>query len=168
MKEVEFDIKEWLQLSESNEWVLNTLRLWFSFQTEFQNETWCRYPDIYDDKKFWAGCQPVLLSHIGNFSDYIESTSIVFDFSDETIARVSKIVELLGGIEGVDPHADENDNSIGAFLMFVLKDACEYSGLNPKRKDIPERRFRNAMFVFNKLSAQSEALTEVIDALDSE
>jgi len=73
--------------------------------------------------------------------------------------HISFLTEHFGGIEKIDPHGEGNDNSIGAFVMFIIKDACEYAGLLPKRKENPARIFRNSMFKFNELTSKTEVLS---------
>ena len=70
---------------------------------------------------------------------YIEEKAVEFDFTPATLNQVSKMIEHMGGIEQVDPHHNDSDSSIGAFIMYVLKDACEFAGFLPKRKSVPSK-----------------------------
>ena len=53
MKEVDFDIDEWIESSEDNDWVIRTLKIWFIFQKDYQKLAWCNWPLIEDDGMFW-------------------------------------------------------------------------------------------------------------------
>ena len=69
----------------------------------------------------------------------------------------------MGGVANIDPHHEESDNNVGAFIMFVVKDACEFAGLLPKRKvDNAARLIKNALFKFNLLTAKTETLSKLM------
>ena len=61
MKEVDFDIEEWIESSEDSEWVIKTLKLWFIFQKEFADVHWCSWPYIEEDVLFWNKAKDVLM-----------------------------------------------------------------------------------------------------------
>lgn len=71
-----------------------------------------------------------------------------FDFSDDTLFRVQCLIKHIGGTENINPHHDDTDNSVAAFMMFVIKDALTYSGLLPEKKRVPAREIRIALHKF--------------------
>jgi len=58
------------------------------------------------------------------------------------MARVECLVKHLGGSVNVDPSAEACDSSVSTFVMFVLRDALEYSGLLPEKKRMPSRELK--------------------------
>ncbi len=88
----------------------------------------------------------------------MEEKALTFDFSDETLNKVSCLIAHFGGVELIDPHGKGNDNSIGAFVMFIIKDACEFAGLLPKRKEIPARSYRNSVYKLKDLNDKKQTI----------
>ena len=68
-----------------------------------------------------------------------------FDFSDETLFKIQCLILHIGGTENINPHHEDTDSSVGAFMMFVIKDALEFSGLIPEKKRVPAREIRIAL-----------------------
>jgi hypothetical protein len=44
MKDIDFNISEWIEDSKENTWVIRTVKLWFAFQKAFHDEDWCKFP----------------------------------------------------------------------------------------------------------------------------
>ena len=46
------------------------------------------------------------------------------------------MIDHLGGKAQIDPSGDDCDSSIGTFIMFVIRDYLEFSGLMPEKKRV--------------------------------
>ena len=62
-----------------------------------------------------------------------------FDFSLQTQFRLDALIKHMGGIEAIDPQGEGTDNYLAAFMMFIIKDAVLYLGLNPEKKRVEGR-----------------------------
>ncbi len=81
----------------------------------------------------------VSLNTLTVVGEYFEKCAADFDFSPCNLNKIQKLIEHIGGIDCIDPHHMQSDSSIGAFMMYVIKDACDYAGLMPKKKEVPSR-----------------------------
>ena len=81
-----------------------------------------------------------------------------FDFSPPTIYRVSTMLDRFGGVDFVDPLHEDNDESVGSFIMFVIRDACDFAGLRPKKSSQPHREIQNALYKFKDLTEKTEKI----------
>lgn len=52
----------------------------------------------------------------------------------------------MGGIESIDPTGEGTDNDLAAFMMFIIRDAIIYVGLNPEKKAIEGRQAQLCLF----------------------
>ena len=57
------------------------------------------------------------------------------------ITQLEVLLWHLGGAERIDPHHEDNDSSVGKFLMFAVKDGLENYGLLPNIRRIPQREY---------------------------
>jgi len=96
--------------------------------------------------------------HFGDFGDYITKKTDKFAVSEPygyktektdhfAVSEPALITQLevllwhLGGAERIDPHHEDNDSSVGKFLMFAVKDGLENYGLLPNIRRIPQREY---------------------------
>merc|ERR1719367_416115 len=95
---------------------------------------------------------------------YLISKSEQFNFDDpEHMARVECLVRHLGGSSNVDPSAEACDSSVSTFVMFVLRDALEYSGLLPEKKRVPNRELKLCNYKRDFYQKQLEQLNDALD-----
>jgi hypothetical protein len=71
-----------------------------------------------------------------------------FDFSNENIDQVEKLVG--GNRHKIDPTYFNKIDELSGFLIFALKDAAEYAGLNPEKRT-PARHYSRLMHKKDKL-----------------
>lgn len=55
------------------------------------------------------------------------------------LVQAECLIKHLGGMKEIDPSGDDCDSSVGTFIMFVLRDFLEHSGLLPEKKSVPAR-----------------------------
>ena len=67
----------------------------------------------------------------------------------------------------INPHYEHSDNSVGAFIMFVIKDACEHSGLLPNKKKIPTRYFKVLLHRLSEMREKEKKLGELLRMLET-
>lgn len=48
----------------------------------------------------------------------------------------------MGGEDCINPDHDDNDSSVCTFMMFVIKDVVEFSGLLPSQVSQPTKQFQ--------------------------
>jgi hypothetical protein len=88
LNDTEFDATEWLDTSADSNWVVRTLKLWFTLHKQYNQQEWTQFPEILKDKQFFEEAQKVILSVGAEFGKYIEDSVKDFDFSDDTLYRV--------------------------------------------------------------------------------
>lgn len=74
----------------------------------------------------------------------------------------------MGDVALLDPSCDESDNSGGAFLMFAIRDALDFSGLLPNRKKLPAKELKLALYKFDFLTGKAEYLKKILANLDED
>jgi hypothetical protein len=89
-----------------------------------------------------------------------------FEFSDDTLFRVQCLIKHIGGADNINPHHDDTDNSVGAFMMFVIRDALIFGGLLSEKKSVPAREIKIALHKFQLLTSKSEYLSKEIARLE--
>ena len=55
------------------------------------------------------------------------------------------MIKHMGGLEACDPQAEGTDDSLAAFMMFILRDAIMHLGLNPEKKKVEGREVKLAL-----------------------
>ena len=68
------------------------------------------------------------------------------------------MIKHLGGHKEIDPSGENCDSSVGTFIMFVLRDYLEFSGLLPEKKRVPAKELQ--LFIYKK-----ELYEEFLDKL---
>lgn len=93
---------------------------------------------------------------------YITQSITHFDFSEHTLFRVQCLITHLGGEEFIDPGCEKSDNAGGAFMMFAIRDALEFSGLLPNRKKHPAKELKLAHYKIEQLKEQNHKLEKAL------
>jgi hypothetical protein len=86
----------------------------------------------------------------GNLTAKILAQIESFDYSNENIDRLEKLVE--GNRHKIDPTYFNKIDELSGFLMVALKDAAEYAGLIPEKRT-PSRHFSRLQHKKNKLES---------------
>jgi hypothetical protein len=71
-------------------------------------------------------------------------------------------VKQIGGDEFVDPQCEGTDDNLGAFMMFVLRDALTYCGLLPEKKAVPAWEHKLATYKHAYYNKKAEYLSKVV------
>jgi len=74
---------------------------------------------------------------------------------------VGYIIEKAGGVKIVDPSHVMSDESIASFMMFAIRDACEFIGI--VKNSVPQADIARMLYKFKVLTAIKDALGEVVD-----
>ena len=101
---------------------------------------------------------------ISDLHGYLTSKPAEFKLDDlDVLLHTECLVKHLGGQSEINPSAEDNDSSVGTFVMFILRDALEQVGLMPEKKVVPhcELKLRN-----HKRQLFLKQLEQVNDALD--
>lgn len=69
----------------------------------------------------------------------IEKSACFFVDDPELMLKTECLIKHLGGKKAIDPSGDDCDSSVGTFIMFVLRDYLEFSGLLPEKKRVPAK-----------------------------
>ena len=80
----------------------------------------------------------------------------------EILLRAECLIKHLGGHKQIDPSCDDCDSSVGTFIMFVLRDFLEFSGLIPEKKIVPAKQLA---LLEHKMSVYEGFLAELTAAL---
>ena len=139
IEEMGIEYNDWIESSVDSEWSIRTLKLWFFLQKDYaKTHDWASWPQLFDDSAFMEKACDQVEEVIEEFHQYLIEKSETF-FSDEAeiMLRAECLIKHLGGPKEIDPSCDECDSSVGTFVMFVLRDYLEFSGLLPEKKRVP-------------------------------
>ena len=101
---------------------------------------------IKNDKIFWEKFSKYVLDNMGEkLSEFLISSSAKFDFSDKNILKVK---EMAKGINNkLKPTYWSSICGTTSFIVFMIKDALEYSGVIEDKKTLPNRIKKNYLYV---------------------
>ena len=141
IEEMGIDFNDWIESSVDSEWSIRTLKLWFFLQKDFSSgNEWASWPNILDDSAFMEQACDQIEDVIEEFHQHLIDKSETFFTEDpEIMLRAECLIKHLGGHKEIDPSGDECDSSVGTFIMFVLRDFLEFSGLLPEKKRVPAK-----------------------------
>jgi hypothetical protein len=97
---------------------------------------------------------------------YLTSSIEHFRFEDETLMRLQALIKHIGGDDCIDPSSDGTDDQLGAFMMFIIREALTFCGLLPDKKSVPEREYRLAQHKQGWYNSKVEYLNKVMSQLD--
>ena len=101
---------------------------------------------IKDDKLYWEKFSKYVLDNIGEkYSEFWIKSGNNFDFSDKTIFQVKKMAKGIN--EKLKPKYWGNICGTTGFVVFMIKDALEYSGVIEDKKTQPNRIKKNYLYV---------------------
>jgi hypothetical protein len=165
VKDIQIEYEDWIETSVDSEWTIRTLKLWFFMLRGFADKNaWAQWPQIFNDKAFMTKACETIEGEVTELHVYLTSKSKEFVFDDlEHMARMECLVQHLGGTSQVDPSAEACDSSVSTFVMFVLRDALEFSGLLPDKKRVPHRELQLCHW---KRDMYQKNLSKLNDALD--
>lgn len=69
----------------------------------------------------------------------IEKSANFFCDDLDIMLKAECLIKHMGGSKQIDPSGDDCDSSVGTFVMFVLRDFLEFSGLLPEKKRVPAK-----------------------------
>ncbi len=124
LEDAPLDIEEWVTEQQANEWVVRTVKLWFTLHSAYTKQDFVQFPAILDDQAFFAKAIDVLRLEVEDIATYVKKGGEYFQFTDDVLMRVHALITHLGGVENVNPQGDNTDDQLGAFMMFVIRDAC--------------------------------------------
>jgi len=78
--------------------------------------------------EFFSG----LLTDGDALQKYLMDSAEQFDFENSTLAKMDCLIDHIRGIEQINPVCDETDDSLCAFLMYLIKDYLSHCGYFPK------------------------------------
>lgn len=81
-----------------------------------------------------------------------------FDFSEKNIYRLNQIIGNNGA--KISPNYFNSIDSATGFLMFLIKEACEYCGLL-EGFETPHRKYKQAEFASQMLKETQEKIEEL-------
>lgn len=141
IEEMGIDYQDWIESSVDSEWTIRTLKLWYFLQKDFSVENdWAAWPNLFDDSVFMGKACDQIEGVIEEFHQHLISKSETFFCEDpEIMLKAECLIKHLGGPKSIDPSGDECDSSVGTFVMFVLRDFLEFSGLLPEKKRAPAK-----------------------------
>jgi hypothetical protein len=120
-----------------NEEIVWCFRLLYQFSNELLHE---------DNNEAWEQIKEFITCE--DLSAAVFTRMDNFDFSDENIDRIEKLVE--GNRHKIDPTFYNKIDELSGFLIFALKDAAEYAGLIPEKRT-PARHYSRLQHKKNKL-----------------
>ena len=101
---------------------------------------------IKDDKLYWEKFSKYVLDNIGEkYSEFWIKSGNNFDFSDKTIFQVKQMAKGIN--EKLKPKYWGNICGTTGFVVFMIKDALEYSGVIEDKKTQPNRIKKNYLYV---------------------
>ena len=95
LQDEEFDIKEWIETSQDSEWVIKTLKIWFTMVKATNDKEWVQFPQVLNNKEFYEEAKKELLKVQDGFYKYIEESVKNFDFSQQALFRVQCLINHL-------------------------------------------------------------------------
>lgn len=98
----------------------------------------------------------VYLYYNSNIGNLITSSVKDFDFSTENIHRINKIIDK--NISKISPAYFSKICGTTGLIIFMIKDALEYSGVIQEKKVIPARVYKNYLY-------NTEIITEKLNRL---
>ena len=100
---------------------------------------------------------------IEEFHQHLIDQSSSFSCEDpEVMLKTECLIKHLGGFKQIDPSGDDSDSSVGTFMMFVIRDFLEFSGLLTNKKRIPGR---DLALLLHKKEVYESFVTQLTEAL---
>lgn len=166
IEEMGIDFNDWVESSVDAEWSIRTLKLWYFLQKDFSaTNDWAAWPNLFDDSAFMEKACDQIEDVIDEFHQHLIDKSATFFCADpELMLKAECLIKHLGGAKQIDPSGDDCDSSVGTFIMFVLRDFLEFSGLLPEKKRVPAKELAllaHKKAVFEEFNAKlTQALGE--------
>lgn len=60
LKDCDVEIDQWIDSADESEKVKKALKLFFTVNSSYNKEEWCKFPQVLDDETFWAGAKVAL------------------------------------------------------------------------------------------------------------
>jgi hypothetical protein len=103
-----------------------------------------------DDEAAWEAAKAWLTDTSLSLDQKMTQKFDSLDFTDENIDRLEKLAQ--GNRNKIDPAYFNQFNAMASFLMFALKDAAEFAGLLPEKRQ-PWRHYARLVHRREKLQA---------------
>jgi hypothetical protein len=116
--------------------------------------------NIKDNEDFWRKTSQYFVEKSeGKMGNLMQNLVKTFDFSDENIYRVGKLVG--GHSTKMSPNHYSKLCATTGLVIFLVKDALDYSGILLDKKTSPVRIYKNLMFNFEMLQGKIERVKKL-------
>jgi hypothetical protein len=103
LEDAPLDIEEWIEEQKENEWVIRTVKLWFTLHSSYNKQDFVQFPAILDDQAFFAKAIAILKPEVDDIATYIMKAGNNFEFTDDVLLRLNALITHLGGVDQVNP-----------------------------------------------------------------
>ena len=115
-----------------NSWAIRAVKFWFTLHKEYNKLSFARLPNLLDDNLFIEEAIKALPEGEYDKNFFVSETE-KFELNVKTATICKLLVDHIGGTTEIDPQADGSDDSLGAYMMFVVRDVMKHFGMHPSK-----------------------------------